>query len=182
MIWAGSWRYGRLVTWFHYQLIAKSGNKTAVPPRPQPYKTTTDEVGYLPERVEMLNWFIYQKLWRRDMHQNSMAAEPEDVVSIRLLLKLLESLLVSYYYREWFHFRLFKKHRVFYQNNSSVWRCVDDFNSFDATKRIFRITLSIACLLMPRPGHQQAWYWQYRIDNMKGCSIVNLIFFWWITY
>ena len=32
------------------------------------------------------------------------------------------------------------------------------------------------------PGHQQAWYCQYRIVNMQDCSIVNLFFFCWTKY
>ena len=34
--WVRSWRWGCLVTWFCYQLIAKPGNKTAPPPWPDP--------------------------------------------------------------------------------------------------------------------------------------------------
>ena len=33
MIWVRSWRWGCLVTWFCYQVIAKPGNKTAAPPK-----------------------------------------------------------------------------------------------------------------------------------------------------
>ena len=54
-------------------------------------------------------------------------------------------------------------------------------NSYDARDRIFQLIWSIPCLLMPwllkSPGHQQAWYWQYKIGNMYSCSIVNLVFF-----
>ena len=44
------------------------------------------------------------------------------------------------------------------------------FNSSDAIDGIFRLWGSIPCLLLPwpfkSPGHQQKWYWQYRIGNM----------------
>ena len=36
--------------------------------------------------------------------------------------------------------------------------------------------------LLKSPEHQHAWYWQYRIGNMQGCSIVNLVFFCWIQF
>ena len=36
-IWVRSWNCGCLVTWFCYQLIAKSGNKTAAVSWPDPY-------------------------------------------------------------------------------------------------------------------------------------------------
>ena len=35
IIWVRSWRCGCLVTWFCYQMIAKPGKKTAVPPWPE---------------------------------------------------------------------------------------------------------------------------------------------------
>ena len=37
MLWVSSRRCGCVVTWFCYQLIAKPGNKTAVPSWPNPY-------------------------------------------------------------------------------------------------------------------------------------------------
>ena len=37
LIWVRSRRCGCLITWFCYQLIAKSGNKTAAPSWPDPY-------------------------------------------------------------------------------------------------------------------------------------------------
>ena len=37
-IWVRSRRYGCLVTWFCYQMIAKPGNKTATPSWPDPYQ------------------------------------------------------------------------------------------------------------------------------------------------
>ena len=35
--WPGLWRWGCLVAWFCYLLIAKPGNKTAAPPLPGPH-------------------------------------------------------------------------------------------------------------------------------------------------
>ena len=51
-------------------------------------------------------------------------------------------------------------------------------NSSDTEDRIFQVWGSIPCLLMPwllkSPGHQQAWYWLCRTDNMYCCSRLNL--------
>ena len=65
-----------------------------------------------------------------------------------------------------------------------VWAFVNisvPLNSSDARDGIFRLIWSIPCILMPgwlkSPGHQQAWYWEYRI---QGCSSVNFVFFCWI--
>ena len=59
-------------------------------------------------------------------------------------------------------------------------------NSSGAGDGIFRLWWSIPCLLVPwwlkSPGHQQAWYWQFRIGNMQGCSVVNLVFFCWTKF
>ena len=52
-------------------------------------------------------------------------------------------------------------------------------NSPSTGEGIFRLCGSVPCLLMPwllkSPGHQQAWYLQYRIGNMYTCSILNFI-------
>ena len=57
------------------------------------------------------------------------------------------------------------------------------FNSSDAGDGIFRFGASIPCLLIPWllkfSKHQQAWYCQYRMGNMQGCSIGKFVFFCW---
>ena len=55
-------------------------------------------------------------------------------------------------------------------------------NTSDAGNRIFQLWAvgSIPCLLirwlLKSPGHQRAWYWLCRTDNMYCCSRVNLIY------
>ena len=53
-------------------------------------------------------------------------------------------------------------------------------NSSDAGVGIFWFLESIPCLLLPlllkSPGHQQAWYWLRRTDNMHCCSTVTFIY------
>ena len=44
-IWVRSWKCGCLVTWYCYQLIAKSGNKTAAVPWPDPYAFDMYHIG-----------------------------------------------------------------------------------------------------------------------------------------
>ena len=60
------------------------------------------------------------------------------------------------------------------------------FISLDAGDRIFWLWGSIPCLLMAwwlkSPGHHQAWYWLYRICNIWGCFIGNLVFFCWAKF
>ena len=45
-----------------------------------------------------------------------------------------------------------------------------DFNSSDASDRIFQFICSMPYMLMPwllkSLGHQQVWFWQYTIGNM----------------
>ena len=108
----------------------------------------------------------------------------------------------SQYLNQWWQFVYWtlrnKLQGIFYQNiqenqftrmSSAKWQpfCISfnvlilamktDINPPDARDGIFWLTWSIPFLLMPRflksPGHQQEWYWQYRIGNMWGCSIVT---------
>ena len=63
-----------------------------------------------------------------------------------------------------------------------TYNCVI-YQSLYARHGIFWLIWLIPCLSMPwllrSLGHQQAWYWQYRIGNMWHCSIVSLVFFCW---
>ena len=75
---------------------------------------------------------------------------------------------------------------TFFLKSPNETHMTDNINSSDARDRIFHSFGKIPCLLMPwflkSSENQQAWYWQYKIGNMNGCSIENLVFFYWTRY
>ena len=57
-IWVRSWRCGCPVTWFCYHLIAKPGNKTAAPSRPDPYIEKT----HVPSPIASMFKLVWRKI------------------------------------------------------------------------------------------------------------------------
>ena len=61
----------------------------------------------------------------------------------------------------------------FRQNNIKIHLWTYSSNAEDG---VFWLSVSIPYLLRKSPGHQQAWYWLCRTNNMYCCFRVNFIY------